>query len=135
MVALPFVPIVNERRGRKVAIYVGSVIMIIGAVLQGASQACEAIALVIISMLLFADTKYADAMFVMARIILGFGIPFAIVGASSLIGELAHPRERPILTSLFNVSWFVGAIVAAGINLGTFKMNSNWSWRIPSYLQ
>ncbi|KAG5349647.1 hypothetical protein C0989_002591 [Termitomyces sp. Mn162] len=28
-----------------------------------------------------------------------------------------------------------GAIVAAGITLGTFNMNSNWGWRIPSLLQ
>jgi MFS family permease len=41
LLALPLVPLVNERWGRKVAIYVGSVIMIIGAVLQGASQHCK----------------------------------------------------------------------------------------------
>lgn len=74
-------------------------------------------------------------MFVIARIILGYGIPFAIVAASSLIGELAHPNERPIMTSLFNCSWFIGAIIAAGITLGTFAMPSDWSWRIPSFLQ
>ncbi|KAI5782172.1 hexose transporter [Pyronema domesticum] len=113
--ALPLVPWVNEKYGRKFAIYLGSVIMIIGAVLQGASQ--------------------HFAMFVISRVILGYGIPFAIVAASSLIGELAHPRERPIMTSLFNCSWFVGAIIAAGVTLGTFDMKSNWSWRIPSYLQ
>jgi hypothetical protein len=48
LVALPFVPTVNERWGRKMAIYLGSVIMIIGAVLQGASQACEVIALLML---------------------------------------------------------------------------------------
>ncbi|KAG6841299.1 hypothetical protein C0991_012469 [Blastosporella zonata] len=29
----------------------------------------------------------------------------------------------------------MGAIVAAGTTLGTFKMHSNWGWRIPSLLQ
>ncbi|KAG5349648.1 hypothetical protein C0989_002592 [Termitomyces sp. Mn162] len=28
-----------------------------------------------------------------------------------------------------------GAIVAAGVTLGTFEMSSNWGWRIPSLLQ
>lgn len=28
-----------------------------------------------------------------------------------------------------------GAIIAAGITLGTFQMPSNWGWRIPSLLQ
>jgi hypothetical protein len=30
------------------------------------------------------------------------------------MGELAYPKERPIMTSLFNALWFVGSLVAAG---------------------
>jgi len=115
ILALPFVPVVNDRYGRRFSITAGSIIMIIGAILQCAAQ--------------------NFAMFVIARIILGYGIPFAIVAASSLIGELSHPKERPILTSLFNASWFVGAIIAAGVNLGTFSLPTTWAWRIPSVLQ
>lgn len=63
-----------------------------------------------------------DHMFLASRWILGFGIPFAIVSASSLIGELSYEKERPIMTSLFNASWFIGAIVAAGVTYGTFQM-------------
>lgn len=56
--------------------------------------------------------------------------------------------------SLFNASWFVGAIIAAGVTYGqsirafsernyllmllmtgTFQMSSTWAWRIPSLLQ
>ena len=74
-------------------------------------------------------------MYIAARIILGFGIPTCIVSGSSLIGELSHPNERPILTSLFNVSYFVGQIAAAGITFGTNSIPSNWGWRIPSLLQ
>lgn len=47
-------------------------------------------------------------MFVIARFILGFGIPFAIVAASSMIGELAYPKERARMGSLFNASYFIG---------------------------
>lgn len=75
------------------------------------------------------------AMFVMARFFLGFGIPFCIVAASSMIGELSYPRERARIGSLFNASWFIGAIVAAGVTLGTFNMPTDWAWRIPSILQ
>lgn len=75
------------------------------------------------------------AMFTISRIILGFGIPYGIVGASSLIGETAYPKERATLTAVFNASWFIGAIVAASITLGTFAMPNTWSWRIPSFLQ
>ncbi|KAJ7852248.1 hexose transporter [Mycena leptocephala] len=68
------------------------------------------------------------AMFVVSRLILGLGIPFAIVAASSLIGELSHPKERARLGSLFNACYFI-------VTLGTFGMSSNWGWRIPSLLQ
>ncbi len=47
-------------------------------------------------------------MFVIARFLLGFGIPFAIVAASSMIGELSYPKERARIGSLFNASWFIG---------------------------
>ncbi len=74
-------------------------------------------------------------MYIVARLILGFGIPTCIVSASSLIGELAYPRERPVLTSLFNVSYFVGQITAAAICFGTNNIVTNMAWRIPSWLQ
>ncbi|KAF9449051.1 hexose transporter [Macrolepiota fuliginosa MF-IS2] len=115
ILSLPFVPIVTDRLGRRRAIIFGSIIMMIGAIIQTASK--------------------NFAMFVISRFILGLGIPFAIVAASSLIGELSHPKERAILGSLFNSCYFIGAIVAAGVTLGTFKMKSTWGWRIPSILQ
>lgn len=74
-------------------------------------------------------------MYVVARLILGFGIPTCIVSASSLIGELAYPKERPVLTSLFNVAYFVGQITAAAICFGTNSIESNMAWKIPSWLQ
>lgn len=89
--------------------------MIVGAVIQGASNGV--------------------AMYLVARWLLGFGIPMCIVAGSSLLGELGYPKERPILTSLFNASYFIGAILAAGITFGTQQIVGNWGWRIPSLLQ
>jgi hypothetical protein len=74
-------------------------------------------------------------MYIMSRCIIGFGLPYAIVAGSCLIGELGYPKERPILTSLFNACYFIGAIVAAGITFGTQRIPSEWSWKIPSLLQ
>jgi MFS family permease len=73
-------------------------------------------------------------MYIIARMILGFGIPTCIVSGSALIGELAYPKERPVLTSLFNVSYFIGQIIAA-ICFGTNDIKTDWAWRIPSLLQ
>jgi MFS family permease len=74
-------------------------------------------------------------MYVVARFILGFGIAFCIIAGSSLMGELAYPKERPIMTSLFNALWFVGSLIAAGVSYGTQSLNDDWAWRIPSLLQ
>jgi MFS family permease len=74
-------------------------------------------------------------MYIVARMLLGFGILFAIISGSSLIGELAYPKERPFLTSLFNASYFIGSIVASAISIRTSTMNGDWGWRLPSLLQ
>ncbi|KAF2194081.1 hexose transporter-like protein [Zopfia rhizophila CBS 207.26] len=113
--SLPFVPIVNDNFGRRWAIFFGSWVMVFGSMLQGFSNGA--------------------AMYVIARFFLGFGIPFCIIAGSSLMGELAYPKERPIMTSLFNALYFVGALVAAGISFGTQAIKNDWAWRIPSLLQ
>ncbi|KAJ5389306.1 MFS sugar transporter [Penicillium cataractarum] len=115
ILALPFVPYLNQRVGRRWTIMFGSCVSLVGALIQG-----------------FAN---GVAMYVVARIILGFGIPFCIVAGSSMLGELGYPKERPILTSLFNSSYFIGQIIAASVGLGTVTISSNWAWRIPSLLQ
>lgn len=74
-------------------------------------------------------------MYIVARLVLGFGIPTCIVSGSAMIGELAYPKERPVMTSLFNVSYFPGQILAAAICFGTNNIPNDWGWRIPSLLQ
>ncbi|KAF7589042.1 hypothetical protein BBP40_004830 [Aspergillus hancockii] len=115
IISLPFVPWINQRFGRRWTIFFGSCVSLVGALLQGLSNGV--------------------AMYIVARMLLGFGIPFCIVAGSSLIGELGYPKERPILTSLFNSSYFIGQIIAAAVGLGTVTITTDWAWRIPSLLQ
>ena len=115
LMSVPFIPTVSAFLGRRRTILAASLWMCMGAGLQAGSNSTD--------------------MFLASRWILGFGIPFAIVNASTLIGELSYAKERAIMTSLFNASWFVGAIVAAGTTYGTFQMTSTWAWRLPSLLQ
>jgi MFS family permease len=74
-------------------------------------------------------------MYIIARMTLGFGIVFCIVSGSAMLGELSYPKERPIMTSMFNASWFVGSLIAAGIVVKTANIHGDWSWRLPSILQ
>ncbi|KAL6849037.1 hypothetical protein ACO1O0_008567 [Amphichorda felina] len=115
LMAIPFIPSVSQYLGRRMTIITGSIIMVFGAAIQAGSVNTD--------------------MFLASRWLLGFGIPFAIVNASALLGELGYEKERQFLTSLFNASWFIGAIAAAGTTYGTFQMSSTWAWRIPSLLQ
>ena len=65
------------------------------------------------------------AMYLIDRWLLGFGIPMCIVAGSSLLGELGYPKERPTLTSLFDASYFIGAILAASITFATQQIAGN----------
>ncbi|KAF5568024.1 lactose permease [Fusarium phyllophilum] len=46
-----------------------------------------------------------------------------------------HPTHRGKMTALYNTFFYFGAIAAAWITYGTFKMQSTWAWRCPSALQ
>ena len=83
--ALPFIAYFNDKYGRLTGLRIGCVISIIGSVLQGASQ------------------HYA--MFLVARLIIGFGSVIALVGGPTLVSELAYPTHRGIATALFGPSW------------------------------
>ncbi|KAH6695536.1 general substrate transporter [Plectosphaerella plurivora] len=111
----PIAPWVADKYGRRWGITVGSIIMIIGAIIQ-----CESVNF---------------AMFVVSRFILGFGLSFATTAAPSLVSELSHPKDRVTVTAICNTCWFVGSIAAAWITYGTRRIPSTWSWRIPSLLQ
>ena len=74
-------------------------------------------------------------MYIVSRMILGMGILFCIISGAALIGELGHPKERAVLTSLFNSSYFIGQIIASAIAIKTTDIPSDWAWRVPSLLQ
>jgi MFS family permease len=113
--SIPFISLVSDRFGRRKSIVFGSVIMVIGSIMQGLSKNL--------------------AMFVFSRIFLGHGIVYAIIAGAALLGELGHPKERAFLGSMFNAFFGVGAVLGAGIVVQTRLIQSDWSWRLPSVLQ
>lgn len=137
LITLPIVPYTIDKIGRRHSITLGSVVLVIGTILQATS----------VNSKLYLDRvhrawtdrltrlTFPVGMFLASRLLLGTGIPFAVSGASQLLAELTHPRERAVITGLFNTCWFVGAIMAAGITLGTYNMGNDWAWRIPTALQ
>jgi MFS family permease len=90
--ALPFTGWIADFLGRKRPVQIGSVIMIIGAVIQSSAMNI--------------------GMFIAARFLLGFGLSIACVAAPALVAELTYPSHRGKMTALYNTNWFVGAIIA-----------------------
>ncbi|RDW74541.1 uncharacterized protein DSM5745_07203 [Aspergillus mulundensis] len=113
--ATPLISLLGDRFGRRWGIWFGSAVMAVGGILQGASVHIS--------------------MFLISRFLLGFGLVFANTYAPILIGELAHPKDRQVATSLYQTSWYLGAVLAAWVTYGTFNMPTEWAWRIPSLLQ
>lgn len=104
-----------DRFGRRYPICGGSIIIIIGSIIQSAAQ------------------NYA--MFVASRFLVGFGLGIVSVSAPPLLSEVAYPSQRPKLVSFYLVTWPLGSLIAALITYGSFKMDNSWAWRLPSLLQ
>ncbi|KAK2776547.1 hypothetical protein FQN52_003444 [Onygenales sp. PD_12] len=112
IVALPVTPYIADILGRRVGVMTGCLIMIIGVILQSIGINIE--------------------MFIAARFFIGFGVAIAHGAAPLLIAELVHPQHRAIYTTIYNCTWYFGSIIAAWLTYGTFKISSDWAWRIPS---
>lgn len=143
---VPIAPWLNQRYGRRWSIMIGSIIMCIGAILQAFAQHGKTSPISSAQSLTEHNHQNKKslthllscvtvAMYIVARLLLGIGIVFAIISGSSMIGELGYPKERATLTSLFNSSWFIGSIIACAIALATVDIPGEWSWRLPSILQ
>lgn len=75
------------------------------------------------------------AMFTGGKVLLGFGAFLQQVAAPVLVTELAHPKQRVTLSSLYNTSIFIGLVIGSWITFGTYRMDSQWSWKLPCILQ
>ena len=115
IVALPVTPYIADIFGRRWGVIVGCIVMIIGVVLQSIGANID--------------------MFIASRFLIGFGVAIAHGAAPLLIAEVVHPQHRAIFTTIYNSTWYFGYIIAAWLTYGTFKIESAWSWRIPSMVQ
>ncbi|KAF5026364.1 hypothetical protein F66182_1572 [Fusarium sp. NRRL 66182] len=113
--AVPIIPYSNDRWGRKFSVVLGSLITTAGVVIQTAATNI--------------------GMLIASRVIIGLGLALALSGAAQLLAELCYPKERGIIIGCFQVSWYVGSILAAGLTLGTYSWPTDWSWRLPTIFQ
>lgn len=113
--AFPIAPVVSDRFGRRIGMFTGGVVIIVGAILT--------------------STSHAVAQFVVGRFVLGAGIMFMTVAAPAYAIEIAPPHWRGRAVGFYNCGWFGGSIPAAFITYGCQFINSDYSWKIPLILQ
>ncbi|CAF3592852.1 unnamed protein product [Fusarium graminearum] len=106
---------ISDHYGRRWAMAVGDIIVILSTIIQTAS--------------------INTGMYMASQFLIGFGITIASSSAPMLAAELAHPESRTTLTSMYNTLWYLGSIIAAWTTYGTYRINSEWSWRLPTALQ
>ncbi|KZS98016.1 general substrate transporter [Sistotremastrum niveocremeum HHB9708] len=105
----------TDRLGRRGGMFCGGLIICIGSAVIASSM--------------------HRAQFIAGRFILGFGVSIMTCAAPSYIIEVSPPQWRSRMTAFYNCGWFGGSIPAAGITLGTQKINSDWQWRLPLIFQ
>lgn len=106
---------VNDYLGRRMGMFTGATIIIIGTCVQAPAVNLK--------------------MFMAGRFLLGFGVSFCCVSAPCYVSEMAHPIWRGTLTGLYNCTWYIGSIVAAWVVYGCSSLTSPLGFRIPIWCQ
>ncbi|KAF2134182.1 MFS lactose permease-like protein [Dothidotthia symphoricarpi CBS 119687] len=115
--AFPFCGFFADGYGRRVCIFVGCALVLVGTAVQG--------------------TANTMGHFIAGRFVLGFGASIASAAGPAYTVELAHPAYRGTMAGMYNNFWWFGNIIAGWTTYGTnLNMGStSWAWRIPTIAQ
>ncbi|KAM5341964.1 hypothetical protein ACJ41O_014995 [Fusarium nematophilum] len=116
LVTLPLTPFLSDGYGRRVAIFVGCLVILIGTAVQ--------------------TTANSLGHFIAGRALLGFGAAIAQSTGPVYAVELAHPAYRGLMAGMYNNFWWLGNIIAGWCTYGSnLHFDNGWAWRIPTVLQ
>lgn len=115
--AFPFCGFFADGWGRRVCIFVGCLLVLVGTAVQ--------------------VTANHMGHFIGGRFILGFGASIASAAGPTYTVELAHPAYRGTMAGMYNNFWWLGNILAGWTTYGTnlHFPNSSWAWRAPTIVQ
>ncbi|KAF8969396.1 general substrate transporter [Flammula alnicola] len=106
---------VTDRFGRRGGMALGSLIIIIGAVVITVAR----------------NVHYLLG----GRFTLGFGVAISTTAAPAYVVEMSPPQWRGRLTGLYNTFYYSGSILCTGLTVATNRINSTASWRAPLAIQ
>ncbi|OHE92927.1 hypothetical protein CORC01_11794 [Colletotrichum orchidophilum] len=115
VVALPFVGPALDTWGRRIGMFIGAAIIIIGTCIQA--------------------TANGTGQFMGGRFLLGFGVSIAASAGPMYVVEINHPAFRGTVGAMYNTLWFSGAIIASGAARGALDIKGDASWRLITWLQ
>lgn len=107
VLALPFIGNLSDRFGRKPVLLTGILLVIAATIIQGAS--------------------INFPMFVISRLIVGFGGMFVVQPSPMLIAELAYPTHRGKYTSAFWTMYYLGKCPCRGPGMTIVRHRSHSS--------
>ncbi|KAL3965528.1 hypothetical protein ACCO45_002532 [Purpureocillium lilacinum] len=113
--SLPVTGPACDFRGRRMGIFVGSIIVIASTILSGLAK--------------------NTSQFVAGRFFLGFGVSITRAASSIWIAEISPPNYRGVLTAFYNCTYSVGALLAAGVTRGSVQYGGDVAWQIPVWCQ
>ncbi|GIK07241.1 hypothetical protein Aspvir_002899 [Aspergillus viridinutans] len=101
----------------------------------GRRTMCSFGALLVISIAIMETFSTSFGMFTGGNMLLGLGSYFQQISSPVLVAELAHPKQRVAISSLYNTSIFIGLIIGSWVTFGTYRIDSPWAWKLPCILQ
>ncbi|OJJ46007.1 hypothetical protein ASPZODRAFT_67539 [Penicilliopsis zonata CBS 506.65] len=105
-----------DRWGRRIGMFIGAIIIIIGTILESAGPDIGS--------------------FMVGRFVIGWGLSISNISAITYLVEIIYPPWRGIFGGLYNVlGYYIGSIIASWVVYGTAYIDNNWSWRLPTVLQ
>ncbi|MCL7047006.1 hypothetical protein MKW94_022006 [Papaver nudicaule] len=110
LVASFFASAVTKIFGRKVSMFVGGIVFLGGAAINGAAQNV--------------------AMLIIGRIMLGIGVGFSNQSVPLYLSEMAPYKFRGALNICFQLMITIGILCANLVNYGTDKIKSGQGWRV-----
>lgn len=116
--ALPFVGPAIDQWGRRAGMFIGSLLIVVGTIIQGLTSA-----------------NASEGQMMGGRFLLGFGVSIAAAAGPIWVIETSHPKYRGIVTGLCNTTWLAGSILSSGATRGGLNIKGNASWLIPIWLQ
>ncbi|CAK5275323.1 unnamed protein product [Mycena citricolor] len=69
------------------------------------------------------------------RFFIGFGSSLNNAAAPAYVAEMSPPQWRGRLAGIYNTFTFVGSLTCSGLVIGTGRISSSLSWRLPFAIQ